>query len=65
MICLLGDFVDELVDVYVLVGKDINCVLVGNFDLLWWLMFDNKVVILLVVYFIYIGDVVMGVVVVE
>ncbi len=60
-----GDFVDELADAYALAGKDINRALAGNPDSLWRLTPDNKAVILSAAYPIYIGDAVMGAVVVE
>ena len=60
-----GDFVDELADAYALAGKDINHALNGQPDSLWRLTPDNKAVILSAAYPIYIGDSVMGAVVVE
>ena len=60
-----GDFVDELADAYALAGKDINHALSGQPDSLWRLTPDNKAVILSAAYPIYIGDSVMGAVVVE
>lgn len=60
-----GDFVDELADAYALAGKDINQALSGQPDSLWRLTPDNKAVILSAAYPIYIGDSVMGAVVVE
>ncbi|MDC8829932.1 proteobacterial dedicated sortase system histidine kinase [Alteromonas gilva] len=60
-----GDFVDELADAYALAGKDINQALSGQSDSLWRLTPDNKAVILSAAYPIFIGDSVMGAVVVE
>ncbi|MEW9798892.1 proteobacterial dedicated sortase system histidine kinase [Alteromonas lipolytica] len=60
-----ADFVDELDDAYALVGKDISSALDGQPDSLWRLTPDNKAVVLSAAYPIYIGDNVMGAVVVE
>lgn len=60
-----SDFVDELDDAYALAGKDINLALTGKPDSLWRLTSDNKAVILSAAYPIFIGDTVMGAVVVE
>lgn len=60
-----GDFIDELDDAYALAGKDINQALNGQADSLWRLTPDNKAVILSAAYPVYIGDSVMGAVVVE
>lgn len=60
-----ADFVDELEGAYALVGKDITSALNGTPDSLWRLTPDNKAVVLSAAYPIYIGDSVMGAVVVE
>ncbi|WP_218313154.1 proteobacterial dedicated sortase system histidine kinase [Alteromonas antoniana] len=60
-----ADFVDEMEDAYALVGKDLTSALDGQPDSLWRLTPDNKAVVLSAAYPIYIGDNVMGAVVVE
>lgn len=60
-----ADFIDELDNAYALAGRDINSALSGKPDSLWRLTPDNKAVILSAAYPIYIGDTVMGAVVVE
>lgn len=60
-----ADFVDELDDAYALVGHDISAALKGKADSLWRLTPDNKAVVLSAAYPVYIGDSVMGAVVVE
>jgi dedicated sortase system histidine kinase len=59
------DFIDDLDDAYALAGKDISSALQGQPDSLWRLTPDNKTVILSAAYPIFIGDSVMGAVVVE
>ncbi|MBU3023914.1 proteobacterial dedicated sortase system histidine kinase [Aestuariibacter sp. A3R04] len=60
-----ADFVDELKGAYALAGKDITSALLGEPDSLWRLTPDSKAVILSAAYPIFIGDNVMGAVVVE
>lgn len=60
-----SDFIDDMNDAYALAGKDINKALMGQPDSLWRLTPDNKAVILSAAYPIFIGDTVMGAVVVE
>ncbi|MBU2977332.1 proteobacterial dedicated sortase system histidine kinase [Alteromonas sp. C1M14] len=58
-------FVDELQTAYALAGMDITAALNGKADSLWRLTPDSKAVILSAAYPIFIGDKVMGAVVVE
>ncbi len=60
-----ADFVDELQGAYALAGQDISAALGGTPDSLWRLSPDSKAVILSAAYPIYIGENVMGAVVVE
>ncbi|GEA12865.1 proteobacterial dedicated sortase system histidine kinase [Alteromonas sp. KUL49] len=60
-----ADFVDELENAYALVGKDIATALSGEPDSLWRLTPDNKAVVLSAAHPIFIGDTVMGAVIVE
>ncbi len=60
-----ADFVDELENAYALVGQDIATALAGEPDSLWRLTPDNKAVVLSAAHPIFIGENVMGAVIVE